>query len=93
MTVDKSISKFATRRQMLKVFALVLKPSDHFRAASATKNFKAWVNSHQSATEQCILGSYAEEILTELEKRLKLVRNLLEEEGYFLPHFRKIGDE
>jgi hypothetical protein len=82
MTVDKSISKFAARRQMLKVYGLILKPGEHFSAASATKNFKAWFNSHKSLSEQCILALYVDEILTETEKRLKLVRTLLMEEGY-----------
>lgn len=80
--IEKSISKRATRRQMLKVYALVLKAGESFNPAGATKNFKGWFSSHKNPVERMIIAGYAGDMLVETEKRLKLVRELLTEGGY-----------
>lgn len=80
-TVDKSISMTATRKQMLKVYTMVLKKGP-FNVDNAIKNFKAWFKSHRGSLEQSIIARYVNEVLSETEKRLKQVRESLEEDGY-----------
>jgi hypothetical protein len=78
-----SISRKAVAVQMGSILSIALRKRNGFTAHGALMNFRRWLGKHGSAQEQEMIEGYAFGILADTERRIKLVRVMMEKEIFF----------